>query len=212
MHQERTVYTGNGRNDHSHVALPVGVYKAKDLADEFGIASQTLSTRWYPWLLKVAEASLLKPNGRYTDLARDLFLDFKEQVKDQGIDAWVWVRATKENLVEAVAAAPLEPEIVPNDAETALATVGQTTDLLDEIIFHFQESNQAAQMTAIEISEGSAFQETESLEQLLQAEALYGAKIGTLRYRARKTAENLTMQDLKRRDLDALKSEATADL
>ena len=63
-------------------------YTAKELAEEFEVASSTLRTRWFPWLEKVAPIQLLKTENGYTEFARTLFSEFK------GIDsaerqAWV---------------------------------------------------------------------------------------------------------------------------
>lgn len=187
---------------------PIGVHKAKDLAETFGIAPATLSSRWYPWLLKVTEATLLKANGRYTDLAKELFEDYKAEVKDNGLDAWKWVASRKDVLQRETEAAPVEVEVVPNEAEVALVPLGETQGLLDDIVANFTASNKAIQLTATEIVEGAVFQETQTLEEELAIEALYGQRIGALKFAARKQAEISTMEKLKRQDLQGKRTEA----
>lgn len=187
---------------------PIGVHKGKDLAETFGIAPGTLSSRWYPWLLKVTEASLLKANGRYTDLAKELFADYKAEVKDNGTDAWAWVASKKELLTQETQAAPIEAEIVPNESESALAPLGETQGLIDDIIADFTASNVAVQDTALEIVQGAVFQETQTLESELALEVLMGQRIGALKFAARKQAEIQTLEDLKRQDLAGKRAEA----
>ncbi|MGD1858178.1 MAG: hypothetical protein ACFB2W_28410 [Leptolyngbyaceae cyanobacterium] len=63
-------------------------YTAKQLAGEFGIASATLRTRWFPWLIKVAPEQLLKTNDGYTELARTLFSELKN-IGSNERNAWV---------------------------------------------------------------------------------------------------------------------------
>ena len=187
---------------------PIGVHKGKDLAEIFGIAPATLSSRWYPWLLKVTEASLLKANGRYTDLAKELFEDYKTEVKDNDTDAWVWVASRKDILEKETQAAPVEVEVFPNQAETALAPLGETQTLVDDILAGLALRSDASQSIAGELVEGAVFQETNFWEEELAMQVQLGRHFGAMKFTAFKKAEIATMEELRKQDLQGKRAEA----
>ena len=59
----------------------VGRYSAPDIAKMLNVDSSTIRKCRFPWLLKAVDENRLRAtNGRYTDLARQLFLDFHDRV------------------------------------------------------------------------------------------------------------------------------------
>lgn len=96
-------------------------YTAKQLAGEFGIASATLRTRWFPWLLKVAPEQLLKTCDGYTELARTLFAELKD-VDPSERNAWV-PDAKHRYAAEWESAGVIEAELMPEVVGGVLATL-----------------------------------------------------------------------------------------
>lgn len=91
-----------------------GIFTAKDLADGLGIASSTLRTRWYAWLVRAVGESRLKIDGRFTELARELFISYKAQVVMDGVEAEAWAKAQADiyrpvSPVEVVQEPPAHP-------------------------------------------------------------------------------------------------------
>ena len=96
-------------------------YTAKQLAEEFGIASATLRTRWFPWLLKVSPDQLLKTSDGYTELARTLFSELKN-VDPSERNAWV-PDAKHRYAPEWESAGVIEAELMPESVGGVLATL-----------------------------------------------------------------------------------------
>lgn len=96
-------------------------YTAKQLAGEFGIASATLRTRWFPWLIKVAPEQLLKTNDGYTELARTLFSELKN-IGSNERSAWV-SDAKHRYAPEWESAGVIEAELMPESVGGVLATL-----------------------------------------------------------------------------------------
>ncbi|MEM9807808.1 MAG: hypothetical protein AAF959_21280 [Cyanobacteria bacterium P01_D01_bin.56] len=96
-------------------------YTAKQLADELDIASATLRTRWFPWLIKVAPEQLLKTSEGYTELARTLFAELKD-VDPSERSAWV-PDAKHRYAPEWESAGVIEAELMPEVVGGVLATL-----------------------------------------------------------------------------------------
>ncbi|MBE9068855.1 hypothetical protein IQ260_19610 [Leptolyngbya cf. ectocarpi LEGE 11479] len=96
-------------------------YSAKQLADELDTKDSTLRTRWFPWLSKVAPEPLLKTKEGYTELARTLFLEFKD-VATAERPAWV-TDAKRRYSHEWESVGVIEGELMPESVGGALATL-----------------------------------------------------------------------------------------
>lgn len=96
-------------------------YTAKQLSEELDIASPTLRTRWFPWLVKVAPEQLLKTDNGYTELARTLFQELKE-IDPSERSVWV-VDAKHRYSQEWESAGVIEGELMPESVGGTLATI-----------------------------------------------------------------------------------------
>lgn len=209
-----TEQTGNGHTDNGATTPSViGIHKAKDLAEELGISSSTLTSRWLPWLYKAVDPGLIKANGRYTDLAKELFEDFKARVKreENPMDSWAWVAEVKEAYAPIEEAVPVEAEVVvppPNDVDTALVPYEETMTTFDDILNGLTLGNTSIVEAAETLADAASFSDQETLESVLLVEAEYGRRIGALRYVARKKGESGMLEQLKRRDASSFQTEA----
>ena len=96
-------------------------YTAKQLSGEIRIASSTLRTRWFPWLVKVAPEQLLRDTQGYTELARTLFLEFKDV---DAAERLAWVADAKSRYAhEWDSAGVIEGELMPDEVGNVLATL-----------------------------------------------------------------------------------------
>ena len=212
-----TEQAANGHSDNGASAPTViGIHKAKDLAEELGISASTLTSRWLPWLYKAVDPALVKANGRYTDLAKELFEDFKARVKreENPMDSWVWVAEVKEAYAPIEEAIPVvEAEILvppPSDVDTALVPYEETIATFDDILNGLTVGNTSIVEAAETIADAASFNDQETLESVLLVEAEYGRRIGALRYMARKKGESGMLEQLKRRDAGSFQTEASS--
>jgi hypothetical protein len=107
-------------------------YTAQMIADrypELGIKENTIRTRWFEWLKKVAPELLLKTDKGFTQLAADLFDDFAKHVKlgNQKADDWV-ADAKARYSQEWSSAGVIEGELMPEEVGGTLA-LAQTTSM-----------------------------------------------------------------------------------
>ncbi|NET39086.1 MAG: hypothetical protein F6K19_45115 [Cyanothece sp. SIO1E1] len=152
-------------------------YTAQQLAEEYGVADSTLRTRWYPWLLKVAPEPLLKHEGRFTELARTLFSDFAQNVKQGDMKSEDWVVATKTKYAqEWGSAGVIEGELMPDEVGGVLALMqSQNTNLqhlIDTEMRDLQDFIDQVNETETNFSEAE-----------LQAFRANGAKRGIARFK-----------------------------
>lgn len=73
-------------------------YSAQQIAQrhaDLKVKEVTVRTRWFPWLEKVAPLALLKDKKGYTELAAEMFDDFAQKVKREGMDSKEWVADAK---------------------------------------------------------------------------------------------------------------------
>ncbi|NEQ27687.1 MAG: hypothetical protein F6K28_53560, partial [Microcoleus sp. SIO2G3] len=81
-----------------------------------------IRTRWYPWLAKVAPEPLLKTEQGFTELARSLFADYADKVKQQQIKPDRWVEDAKSRYApEWQSAGVIEAEVLPPEVGGTLA-------------------------------------------------------------------------------------------
>lgn len=101
------------------------LYSTQDIANRYpdiGVKEVTIRTRWFEWLRRVAPESLLKQGGKYTDLAAELFDDFAQKVKRDGVDAKAWVEDAKARFShEWGNAGVIDGEFMPDEVGNALA-------------------------------------------------------------------------------------------
>ena len=120
---EQPTHISEVHSPHTNSTVPsTGAhYTATQLADELAIASATLRTRWFPWLLKVAPEPLLKTSDGYTELARTLFAELKD-VDPSERSAWV-PDAKHRYAPEWESAGVIEAELMPEVVGGVLATL-----------------------------------------------------------------------------------------
>lgn len=121
--KERQTYVSEVHSPHTKSTAPsTGAhYTAKQLSEEYSIASATLRNRWFPWLKKVAPEQLLKTSDGYTELARTLFSELKE-VDTTERSAWV-ADAKARYAPEWESAGVIEAELMPDEVGGVLATL-----------------------------------------------------------------------------------------
>lgn len=121
--REQQQYISEVHSPHTGSTVPsTGVhYTAKQLSEEYSIASATLRNRWFPWLKKVAPEQLLKTSDGYTELARTLFSELKD-VDSSERSAWV-ADAKSRYAPEWESAGVIEGELMPEEVGGVLATL-----------------------------------------------------------------------------------------
>ncbi|WP_017301962.1 hypothetical protein [Nodosilinea nodulosa] len=101
------------------------LYSSKQIAERYpdiGVKEVTIRTRWYVWLERVAPEPLLKSGHLYTDLAAELFDDFAQRVKRDGMDSKAWVEDAKARFShEWGNAGVIDGEFMPDEVGNALA-------------------------------------------------------------------------------------------
>jgi hypothetical protein len=101
------------------------LYSTQDIANRYpdiGVKEVTIRTRWFEWLRRVAPEPLLKEGGKYTDLAAELFDDFAQKVKREGMDSNTWVADAKTRFShEWGNAGVIDGELMPEEVGNALA-------------------------------------------------------------------------------------------
>jgi hypothetical protein len=100
-------------------------YSTQDIANRYpdiGVKEVTIRTRWYEWLKRVAPEPLLKQGGSYTDLAAELFDDFSQRVKREGMNSKAWVEDAKTRYAhEWSSVGVIDGELMPEEVGNALA-------------------------------------------------------------------------------------------
>ena len=101
------------------------LYSTQDIANRYpdiGVKEVTIRTRWFEWLRRVAPEPLLKQGGKFTDLAAELFDDFAQKVKRDGMDSNAWVAEAKARFShEWGSAGVIDGEFMPEEVGNALA-------------------------------------------------------------------------------------------
>ncbi|HEY9881811.1 MAG TPA: hypothetical protein V6D29_25395 [Leptolyngbyaceae cyanobacterium] len=102
-------------------------YSAQQIAQrhaDLEVKEVTVRTRWFPWLEKVAPAALLKDKKGYTELAAEMFDDFAQKVKREGMDSKEWVADAKARFSQEWGnVGVIEGELMPDEVGGALATL-----------------------------------------------------------------------------------------
>jgi hypothetical protein len=102
-------------------------YRIQDIASRYpdiGVKEVTVRTRWFEWLRRVAPDLLLKDGGKYTALASELFDDFAQRVKRDGMDSKEWVEDAKRRYApEWSSVGVIDGELMPEEVGNALALV-----------------------------------------------------------------------------------------
>ncbi|QQE64149.1 hypothetical protein GFS31_08280 [Leptolyngbya sp. BL0902] len=102
-------------------------YSTQDIANRYPdieVKASTVRTRWFEWLRRVAPEPLLKDGRRYTDFAADLFDDFAQRVKRDGMDSKAWVEDAKRRYAhEWSSVGVMDGELMPEEVGNALALV-----------------------------------------------------------------------------------------
>lgn len=89
---------------------------------DIGVKEVTVRTRWFKWLLKVAPDPLLKDGQGFTELAAELFDDFAQKVKRDGMKSEDWVQDAKARYAqEWGSVGVIEGELMPEEVGGALA-------------------------------------------------------------------------------------------
>jgi hypothetical protein len=101
------------------------LYSTQDIANRYpdiGVKEVTIRTRWFEWLRRVAPEPLLKEGGKFTDLAAELFDDFAQKVKREGMDSNAWVADAKARFSQEWGnAGVIDGELMPEEVGNALA-------------------------------------------------------------------------------------------
>jgi hypothetical protein len=101
------------------------LYSTQQIASRYpdiGVKEGAIRTRWFVWLERVAPEPLLKQGGKYTDLAAELFDDFAQRVKREGMDSNAWVADAKARFShEWGSAGVIDGEFMPDEVGNALA-------------------------------------------------------------------------------------------
>lgn len=102
-------------------------YSAQQIAQrhsDLKVKEVTVRTRWFPWLEKVAPLPLLKEKKGYTELAAEMFDDFAQKVKREGMKSEDWVIAAKARFSQEWGnVGVIEGELMPDEVGGALATL-----------------------------------------------------------------------------------------
>jgi hypothetical protein len=127
--------------DRTEVAHPAQrYYSAQFIADEnqdLGVKEVTIRTRWFSdWVVKVAPISLLKnPQGKFTELGRDLLNNFAQRVKRDNIPPEDWVLEAKSQYSqEWESEGVIDGELMPDEVGGALAQIRQGTSTMENKI------------------------------------------------------------------------------
>lgn len=102
-------------------------YTPKDIASRYpdiGMKEVTIRTRWFEWLRRVTPEPLLKDGGRYTPLGIELFDDFAQRVKRDGMNSKAWIEDAKRRYShEWSSAGVIDGELMPEEVGNALALI-----------------------------------------------------------------------------------------
>jgi hypothetical protein len=111
-------------------------YSAQFIADEnqdLDVKEVTIRTRWFDWAVKVAPHSLLKnPQGKFTELGRDLLNNYAQRVKRDNIPPDDWVLEAKSQYAhEWESEGIIEGELMPDEVGGAIAQLRQGTSTME---------------------------------------------------------------------------------
>lgn len=165
-------------------------YTAVQLAEWCGVGDATIRNRWFDWLLKVAPEPLLKEGKGYSELARSLFLEFKDIPQNKRNE---WVTEAKARYVQEWGSAGIiEGELMPVEVGSALATLQQGNSDLATLLAQEMEEAIAfsGQLEDIEADFSAA-----ELEEMKMQGALRGVK----RFKIMKQAELKTFNELRQK-------------
>ena len=194
MSLESSVQCNDQGNEHQNVHESNNVvhppYTGVQISEWCSVSEATVRNRWFGWLLKVAPEVLLKEGKGYSELARSLFLEFKD-IPQNKRDEWV-LDAKARYAQEWSSAGIIEGELVPAEVGGALATLQQGNQDLAALLAKEREEAIAFgdQMEDIEAEFSAA-----ELEEMKMQGALRGVK----RYKIMKQAELQTFNELRQR-------------
>jgi hypothetical protein len=171
-------------------------FSTQEIADRYpdiGVKEGAIRTRWYEWLRRVAPETLLKQGGRYTDLAAELFDDFAQRVKREGMDSYAWVADAKARFSqEWGSAGVIEGEFMPDEVGNALALLQTQGSSL--------QTQLAAEMAELEAFVGQLGEvEDDFSEAELDMFKAKGALRGVKRFKVETQAELGTYNLLKKK-------------
>lgn len=165
-------------------------YTAVQLSEQLGVSDATIRNRWFNWLLKVAPEPLLREGKGYSELARSLFLEFKDIPQNKRDE---WVRDAKARYSQEWSSAGIiEGELVPAEVGGALATLKQGNVNLAELLA--QEMDEAIAFSG-QLEDIEADFSVAELEEM----KIQGALRGVKRYKIMKQAEIKTFTELRQR-------------
>ena len=209
--EERMEYAASTPEEQIEIALKTalrsvtdssGKHTAITVANQFNVSSPTIRIRWFRWLREVCPESLLKTDGRYTDLAIALFKSYR----NSGLEGGQWYPIAKKvwqevgEIQEAEIYEVTEVDIVPVAVE---GTLVQYDKLLERMRSRHQQGMLQATTLNQEIQEGDA-----ALDQAeIEAAALRGANKAVALYKIERRAQQATMQSLKKQEVTATAGE-----
>ncbi len=143
---EHTPSTQNGVQPHAQPHTPRTLphtleqfYSSSEIAERYPdlgkdgkpLGESAVRTRWFDWLKKVAPEPLLKTSQGFTQLASDLFDEFAQQVKRQGLKPEKWVEdARRRYSQEWASSGVIEGELMPDEVGGTLALVQTNLETL----------------------------------------------------------------------------------
>ena len=167
-------------------------YTAVQLAKWCGVGDATIRNRWFDWLLKVAPEPLLKEGKGYSELARTLFLEFKE-IPQNNREEWV-TEAKARYAQEWSSVGIIEGELMPQSVGGALATIQSSNT---DAALALAEEMEAALNFGTQLDEVEAeFSQAE-----LEAMRLRGARRGIMQFKVEAQAAADTYNQLRQKSM-----------
>jgi hypothetical protein len=159
-------------------------------------SADTIRIRWFPWLEKVAPVELLKVDGGYTELAREMFADYAQAVKRDRLAPNDWVATTKDKYSQEWSNGGIfAGELMPDEVGSALAIAQQSAMV--------QGNQNQHEKTDLEdwiddiLSAEESFSEAE-----LQAFRARGAKRGLARFKIETQTELEVYNELQKKRMN----------
>jgi hypothetical protein len=170
---------------------PYSAQKIAERHSDLKVKEVTIRTRWFPWLLKVAPEPLLKMKRGYTDLAMEMFDDFAQKVKRDGMKSEDWVEDAKARYAhEWSSVGVIDGELMPDEVGGALALLQTQGSSLQE---QFQAEMEDLQSFVDQLNDVDAdFSDAE-----LQMFRAQGAMRGVKRFKIETQAELGTYNKLR---------------
>ena len=179
-------------------------FTVEELAHELNIASSTLRTRWFPWLLKVAPLELLRTDAGYTQLARSLFWSLASVNKSRKAREQ-WVSDAKAQYSREFMPNGVTPSGVSSELGGALALLrNQGNDM--------QSAADAQLLQLQQLIESQAQVEAEFDEAEIAAMRAAGAKRGVMRFQIEAEEEDAAYYQLRKLKTQARKQSKSGKL